>query len=369
MILVLGEVGSGKTNALRAFESAPPAGVRAVYVPVPTLDFTGLATWCLDRLGEAPGEDAPAGLRAVCKRGRIALLIDDADRLPLEAALALRQLERDAAGGLGLVAATSTDQRESSPLVALGAPARTIEVAGGRGQEAAATLRALFTAGPSANAAAPARGARPLSTKWTPLPPPAPRAAPLESVPARSEPAPIAARLTPSAQPPAAMPAAEPAFIASRSARSVPLSLAIAMACAAFLLPVAFGVGYVLGGTQGTAGGAPTVAEAPTPPPVSSAPPEAAPSAASQAAPLAQAPSEMAPPTRAPVPAVASEPVSTSPEERAPPPARRAARAAPTPASQSAAPEPAASREEPTPDAREWGAPALISVEPGSGGP
>ena len=126
MILIHGECGSGKSAALRALESAPPAGVRAVYVPVPTLDFGDLARWCVERL-RLGSEGPPAvALREHARRAQIALLIDDADLLPLETALAIRQLERDAAGNLAVVAACESEARETAAIVALGEVSRAL---------------------------------------------------------------------------------------------------------------------------------------------------------------------------------------------------------------------------------------------------
>ncbi|HEU4431592.1 MAG TPA: hypothetical protein VFT98_22725, partial [Myxococcota bacterium] len=50
VLLIHGDYGSGKSAVLRALEELPPSGLRPAYVPVPTLDFSGIARWCLDCL-------------------------------------------------------------------------------------------------------------------------------------------------------------------------------------------------------------------------------------------------------------------------------------------------------------------------------
>ena len=159
MILIHGECGSGKTAALRALEAAPPPGFRAVYVPVPTLDFTGMARWCLDRLHIAPGADPVAKLRESLRQTRVALLIDDAESMPLDAALAVRQLERDGRGGALVVAACASDQRETPALAALGVPAREIAVEVGGSAAAAAQVLAALGGARASHARGSARSA------------------------------------------------------------------------------------------------------------------------------------------------------------------------------------------------------------------
>lgn len=228
MILIHGDCGAGKSAALHALDAVPPAGFRAVYVPVPTLDFSGLARWCLDRLGVAAEPEPIAALREALKRLRVVLLIDDADRMPLDAALAVRQLERD--GALALVAACGSDQQHCPAIVALGAPAHAIAIAPNQGEAGAAEVRDRLTPPTAARLASPRRAA-----------PEPPRAAFSELPPRVAMPS-AAAIPQPSL-------ALEPA-LAPMPTRTVPLSLAIAMACAAFLIPAAFFGGFLLGGSR-----------------------------------------------------------------------------------------------------------------------
>jgi hypothetical protein len=367
VILIRGDCGNGKSAALRALEAAPPAGSRAVYVPVPTLDFAGIARWCLDRLGLASQQEPALALREAARRQRIVLLIDDADLLPLDTALALRHLERDAAGTLSIVAACASEDPVNGPIVALGPPARTLEVAAGKSEEAAAALRDALapatkreaaasapTAAPPARAH-PALGARAPARSASSEPPP-----PVVSVPV-GDPAPRAI-LSARAQ------------VAS-AGRSVPLSMALAMAFAAFLVPVAFGAGVWVGGRQRAAKAAAS-SEPTATPPVSAAPPALTAEAPAEIAPPAPArvatPRESAPPSRLALstkPVSEGEPAQRVAVPRAPIEAPTAAPRAPSrPSVRSVtaappAPSPRASESE-----AEWGAPVLISVEPGSDG-
>jgi hypothetical protein len=258
MILIHGDCDSGKSRALHALEFAPPADYRAVYVPVPSLDFAGLARWCLDRLNATPGDDPIAALRAVVGQRRVLVLVDDAHRLPLETALALRQFERAAKGQLAVVAACGSDERGSSSVVALGEPAASfaLEPERGRGaEEAAASVCAAFS--PSVEQRAPAVRPQQLAVRA----PEAPRA--------RAEP--VRPRELPAAAPAQAI-APSPALEAvARPPRSVPLGLTIALACTAFLIPVAFGAGFILGREPARA--ELTASANPGLPPVAAAPP------------------------------------------------------------------------------------------------
>jgi hypothetical protein len=248
MILIRGETGVGKSAALRALESDPPLGWRGAYVPVPTLDFPGLAGWCIERLGE-PAEGNPvAALRAAHGRTRLLLLIDDADRLPLDTARDLAAFERTGTGTVAIIAACVSGTESRAALSALGPAAETIEVVRGSGKQVAAELRDRF------ESARVRRVARP-------IPPPRTAQSASDELPPSGDASPIAqeALATPRAPGPAEPAPAQTAAsvrkevrsgaaeIPPREARSVPLWLAVAAAVTAFLLPVAFFSGYWLG--------------------------------------------------------------------------------------------------------------------------
>jgi hypothetical protein len=416
VILIHGEFGSGKSAALRALEAAPPAGMRAAYVPVPTLDIEGLARWCLDRLQIAPGVDAIAALRESARRERLALLIDDADRLPLETALAVRQLERDAGGNLTLVSACAAEERGQPAIVALGPPAREVAVARGEGMQATAQLRSAleprFVRAPAAGPVRPASHQAAIASSGLPhqivAPPPARRPAPptaaakvaAESTPrivvapvvrSRSEPAAGPQPTQPPASPaeasagsasaphvvvaPKPRSAGEPAADTSRGRlvaplpasaavtsplaeghspaaaqpRMIPLSVAFIMAGAAFLVPIAFAAGYLLG-TQPK----PSAAADASLPAVSSSPPSDAPSPVPATGSSAAA-GEVRPRRQASV----AESPTRNPWAR------------PLPSTRRAQPAEAEDREPADPPEDEgWGpAPSLLSVEPGDAGP
>ena len=203
MIRIHGECGSGKSAALHALEAAPPVGWRAVYVPIPTLDFPGIASWCLEQLGEPPSAEPIAALRASAREARVILLVDDAELLPLDTALALRAFEHEPASGVAIVAACDRAERLSPALVALGSPAREIEVELAGAERASREIRAQLEVRPLR---APASASAP------PLAPASPPPLPPEPAPPRAPvPAPEAARAP--ASPPA--PAPEPARAAS----------------------------------------------------------------------------------------------------------------------------------------------------------
>jgi hypothetical protein len=267
VLLIHGDYGSGKSAVLRALEETPPAGLRAAYVPVPTLDFSGIARWCLDCLGVPATSDPAAALRTAAEGSHVLLLVDDADRLALDVALALRQLERDTNGGVALAAACGSDCIESPSIVALGPPRGSFEVAAGEFERTAREVRGALAAraepaaahGPrraSLAKAATANAARRAALAASAL---EPRPAPAEDVkPPRL--APVGIRPAAPAPP-----------------RSVPLSVAVAACAVAFAVPVAFLAGFLLG-----RGGepAPALARDSSPlPRVSAPPPEEAPPA------------------------------------------------------------------------------------------
>ena len=350
MILIHGDCGSGKSRALHALELAPPADLRAVYVPVPTLEFEGLARWCLDQLKAAAGDDPIAALRAVVGQRRVLMLVDDAHRLPLETALALRQFERAAKGQLAIVAACGSDERRSSAVVALGEPAACIALASERGQgaeEVAAEVRAALGEG------AQHRFAAPRPQQLAARTPEAPRAS-AEPTPARELPAPA---------PPPAMTRAPiaPLVAPAKPARTIPVGFALALACTAFLIPVAFGAGFLLGRRPAVAELAAS-ARPDLPPalsPVAAAPPpareqEAEAPAVIEAMPL-PAPANEEPELS---PAVAPVPIDAEPEPE-PAPERVVA----------ITPSPPARTAEAAAVVEEWGAPTLISVAPAPDAP
>jgi len=315
LLLIHGDYGSGKSAALRALEESPPPGLRAAYVPVPTLDFSGLARWCLDRLGAEATPDPPAALRALAGRSRLLLLIDDADRLALDVALALRQLERDAHGGVVIVAACGSERIESPSLVALGPPLRDFVVAAGSFERPVRAVRAALS--PESAHAAASAPKRQVRVKAAPA---ATAGAARRAMLAASPPEPVAAHAEASKPAPREpLPALH--VPPPRSSRTVPLSLAIALSAAAFLVPAAFFVGFLLGGSRSSEPEPRTAREASALPEVS-----AAPRVASQAteqnddlkAPAPTAQAEVAP---APSPAQARSPAA----ERVSAPARASA--------------------------------------------
>jgi hypothetical protein len=370
VILIRGECGSGKSAALRALEVAPPAGFRAAYVPVPTLDFSGIARWCLDRLGIESQQEPAAALREAAKRQRIALLIDDADLLPLDAALALRHLEREAAGNVVVVAACRSDGPANEPIVALGPTAGAIVLEAGKSEEAAAAIRAALAPAARHEAATTARKAA--------HPAPAPAAARAQASAASVRPA----LAQPIASPPADAPAPRPIPASSAQAapagRSVPLSIALAMAFAAFLVPVAFGAGIWIGGRP-RAGLAAAASEPLATPSVSAAPPELKAEApeplVSRELPRVATPSKIVASSEAalaPEREIVAEPARRVTVARARSEAPTPARAAPRPPLVRTAPVAPSRAPQPSPKAREdaeWGAPVLISVEPASDAP
>ncbi len=387
MILIHGDCGSGKSAALRSLEATPPAGFRAVYVPVPTLDFPGLARWCLDRLGLEAAPDPVASLRAAAKLQQLLLLIDDAERLPLDAALAARQLERDSDGAVAVVAACASDAVGHPAIVALAAISRAIVLAPGKSEEAAAAVRDRLAPGSAPRVAAPVLRREPApaqrvlraaiagasSARAESL-----RAEPRAELPRAFVP-PHPAAPPPSASAPGASP---PRLPAGASTRTVPLSLAVAVAVAAFAIPVAFIAGYFLGGTRGESPAIATIAaEAPELPPVASAPPDALAKAPEPARELAlRAPARPVIPARTEPEANGLDEANAKPALAArvspPPPAQAAAQALPPTAAVAQEPRVAAAgtlpvrrrarRSEAPAEASvaaDWGAPAMISVE------
>ena len=352
MILIHGDCGSGKSRALHALELAPPADLRAVYVPVPTLEFEGLARWCLDQLKAAAGDDPIAALRAVVGQRRVLMLVDDAHRLPLETSLALRQFERAAKGQLAIVAACGSDERRSSAVVALGEPAACIALAPERGQgaeEVAAEVRAALGEG------AQHRFAAPRPQQLAARTPEAPRAS-AEPMPVRELPAPAPAPAPATTRAPSA-----PLVAAAKPPRTIPLGFALALVCTAFLIPVAFGAGFLLGRRPAVAELAAS-ARPDLPPalsPVAAAPPpareqEAEAPAVIEAMPL-PAPANEEPELS---PAVAPVPIAAEPEpEPAPEPVVANAPSVP------------ARRAEAAAVVEAWGAPTLISVAPAPDAP
>ena len=115
-MLVVGDPGSGKTRILRELEERPPAGRRSLYVPVSTLTFEDLARWCLVSLGHAAGADPGGQFEAQLADSEqpLLLLIDDADHLPTETALALGRIAASAPGQLAVVAATCPGKEEKA---------------------------------------------------------------------------------------------------------------------------------------------------------------------------------------------------------------------------------------------------------------
>ena len=352
MILIHGDCGSGKSRALHALELAPPADLRAVYVPVPTLEFAGLARWCLDQLKAAAGDDPVAALRAVVGQRRVLMLVDDAHRLPLETALALRQFERAAKGQLVVVAACGSEERRGSSVVALGEPAACIELAPERGQGAeavAAEVRAVFSEGAQQRSAA----ARP--QQLAARAPAAPRAS-AEPMPARELPAPAPA-LAPA---PTRAPSA-PLVAAAKPPRTIPLGFALALVCIAFLIPVAFGAGFLLGRRPPVAELAASASPdrppvlRPVLPPVAAEPPPPREQAATAPAAIEALP-HSAPANEEPELSPAQAPV---PIAAAPAPERVVAIAPSVPARPAEA----------AAEAPEWGTPTLISVAPAGDAP
>ena len=366
MILIHGDCGSGKSRALHALELAPPADLSVVYVPVPTLEFAGLARWCLDRLNTPPGEDPIAAFRAVVGQRRVLVLIDDAPRLPLESALALRQFERNAKGNLAIVAACGSEEQGCSSVVALGAPAACIalEPERGRGAEAvAAEVRAAFSGGAKQRAAAPPRPQQ-IAVR-------APEVPRVTAEPARASelpaPAPRARELPVPA--PARAPAPSPALVAiAKPPRTVPLSLTLALVGAAFLIPVAFGAGFVFGRQPVVA--ALAVSASPDLAPVASAPPE--PSERERGSALAPV-EPLAPAREKPEKSLAREAAASAGFARreparapAPPPAVAARAAQRVVAS---APRVSARSSDSPTVVESWGTPSLISVAPAGDAP
>lgn len=373
MILIHGECGSGRTSALRAIEAAPPPGFRAVYVPVPTLDLVGIACWCLDCLALGARAEPVAALRDFAKRQPLLLLLDDAERMPPATAESLASLARESAGAITLIGAGETSSRSCDSIAALGVPELTVALdasSAARVEDAARAVRGqLAPALRSAPAEPPSHTARAsarLAGAETPRP--VPRAI-VEAPSPAVAPAPVRDD---------AIPPAPPAAPAPREPRTVPLSLAIALAVGAFLIPVAFGAGLWLGRSE-PAG--PSANEArtlePVLPAVAAAPPTEEVVTEPKLAPR-EAPAPLAAETRPP----AREQPRATPRVRAsaarepsprvaaaPEPARAPAQAQiapPPPVRQPRASVPEARRAAPVED--EWGAPALISVTPGDGG-
>lgn len=226
MILLHGAYGSGKSRALRELEARPPAGWRCVYAPVPTLALDDLARWCLDRLRRGPAGDPLAELAAAAgSEARLALLVDDADSLPLPTALGLRKLEGDANGVLRVVAACDAGSLAAPGVTALGAPVERIALDPELGLDAAAAADAVRTL----------LDGRPRASE--------PRRAVARGIPPRVAIAREAAHPT---APPRRAPMPPP-VLAPASVRTVPLWLATVIGVVAFSLPLAFAIGFFLG--------------------------------------------------------------------------------------------------------------------------
>jgi hypothetical protein len=354
MILVHGECGSGRTSALRALEASPPAGFQAVYVPVPTLDLDGVARWCLDRI--MPGEQAEpvAALREFAKRRPLLLLLDDVERMPLATAEALARLAWESTGAITLIGACETAARGCAGVVALGVPELAVALdvgAEGRVEDAARAVRDQLAPSRRSGAARPASHTARASARLggAEAPRPAPSAAPEEP---RELVVPPPARVEP------ALPATA-APVAQREPRTVPLSLAIALAVTAFLVPVAFGAGVWVGRAgpaareprEAAARGLPPVsAPAPQPPPPPSADAGEPPRTSSEELARSTTSVALTPPDRTLAPPVVSAPRS---------PAGLVARVEAPPAHQ---PAPRARASEP------WETPKLLNVAPADPG-
>jgi hypothetical protein len=169
-------------------------------------------------------------------------------------------------------------------------------------------------------------------------------------MPARELPVPVPARPPATTRTPST-----PLVAAVKPARTIPLGLALALVCAAFLIPVAFGAGYLLGRR-------PPVAELAASagadlPPVAAAPPprreqEAEAPAAIEAA-AHPAPTDDEPEF---TPVLATVPIAAEPE---PAPERVVAIGPSVPARRAGA----------SAVVEEWGAPTLISVAPAPDAP
>ena len=114
VVLLVGDSGSGKSRILHELEGRPPASLNALYVPVPTLRFHDLATWCLVSLGRtADGDPAEIFADEISRiAGGVLLLIDDADDLPLDTASRLAEIAAANDGNLVIVAAACPGARE-----------------------------------------------------------------------------------------------------------------------------------------------------------------------------------------------------------------------------------------------------------------
>ncbi len=104
--MLVGDAGSGKSRLLRELEHSPPRGMRGVYVPVPTLVFDDLATWCVETVGGASSKNVPADFGQWISQAPegVLLLIDDADHLPPDTASQLAAAVGASDGALVVVA-------------------------------------------------------------------------------------------------------------------------------------------------------------------------------------------------------------------------------------------------------------------------
>ncbi len=356
MLLITGEIASGKSRALHELEARPPLGWRPIYVPVPTLDLAGLVCWCLDRVGLPPGDDPVETLRSASATRAFLLLIDDAERLPVQTALGVRKLERDAgAQHLVVVVACDTENAQSPPLVALGTPQETAKLGPGVDPGAAAArVRALLEPTPPApkprtgeppntRVRAAALAAAEASARAA-LPHPPPQRVVYPSAPAGdafsaddAAPHALAAR---EAEPrPAALPSAAARGRAAPAwGRSAPLWT---VALIGIVQPAVFAVGFLLG------------RQSASPPPP--APPAHAAPAVAEAEPV-ELPAHTAPISTAPTEAEPVPVVSDAARDVVPEPSPKPARPAPVRVPSRAEADP-------------LGAPTMVRVGPASDSP
>jgi type II secretory pathway predicted ATPase ExeA len=123
---ILGLPGVGKTTLLHALARRVEGRLTPLTLPYAAMGLHDLAHWVLG-LWERPaeGDDAEAALRDHCRRlasqgSALALLVDDADSMPLATARGLSKLAVECEGGLRLAVAATEGAAASRVLAVLG---------------------------------------------------------------------------------------------------------------------------------------------------------------------------------------------------------------------------------------------------------
>ncbi len=117
--------GMGKSLLLRVLAERLADHLRCVYLPYAALTLGDLCAWTIGLLGQPVPADPATGLRLLAQRTQaegsaIALLIDDANSMPIATAREFGSFLGDCGGSLRAVLADADDARTSRVIAALG---------------------------------------------------------------------------------------------------------------------------------------------------------------------------------------------------------------------------------------------------------